>query len=82
MLLYAVESENMLEVGSSIPLPTTKNYKRFSPIPLFNFYQRAKKVSPMSPYNIQVCGLNPLSWTECVRVFDRILSPERGQKGS
>jgi len=27
-------------------------------------------------------GLNPLDWTECVRVADRILSPERGQKGS
>jgi len=27
-------------------------------------------------------GLDPLSWTECVRVSDRILSPEGGQKGS
>ena len=27
-------------------------------------------------------GLNPLDWTKCVRVSNRIFSPERGQKGS
>ena len=27
-------------------------------------------------------GLNPLDRTKCVRVLDRIFSPERGQKGS